>query len=49
MNIGSEYDCDNLDKFGKHPSTNYVAGRIASKSKRICKRKMDSKTQSSWR
>ena len=35
VNIGSEYDCDNLDKFGKkHPSTNYVAGRIASKNRK---------------
>ena len=35
VNIGSEYDCDNLDKFGKkHPGTNYVAGRIASKNRK---------------
>ena len=35
VNIGSEYDCDNLDKFGKkHPSTNYVAGRTASKNRK---------------
>ena len=35
VNIGSEYDCDNLDKFGKkHPNTNYVAGRIASKNRK---------------
>ena len=34
VNIGSDYDCDNLDKFGvKHPNTTYVAGRIASKNK----------------
>ena len=35
INIGEEYDCDNLDKFGnKHPNTNYVAGRIASKNRK---------------
>lgn len=35
INIGEEYDCDNLDKFGnKHPKTNYVAGRIASKNRK---------------
>ena len=35
VNIGSEYECDNLDKFGKkHPNTNYVAGRIASKNRK---------------
>lgn len=35
VNIGSERDCDNLDKFGnKHPATRYVAGRIASKNRR---------------
>ena len=35
VNIGSDYECDNLDKFGKkHPNTNYVAGRIASKNRK---------------
>ena len=35
INISEEYDCDNLDKFGnKHPKTNYVAGRIASKNRK---------------
>ena len=35
INIGEEYYCDNLDKFGnKHPNTNYVAGRIASKNRK---------------
>jgi beta-glucanase (GH16 family) len=35
VNIGSEIDCDNLDKYGKkHPNTKYVAGRITSKNKK---------------
>ena len=35
VNIGSEHECDNLDKYGKkHPNTNYVAGRIASKNRK---------------
>ena len=35
VNIGSERDCDNMDKFGnKHPVTRYVAGRIASKNRK---------------
>ena len=35
VNIGSERDCDNMDKFGnKHPATRYVAGRIASKNRK---------------
>lgn len=35
VKIDKKYDCDNLDKFGeKHPETQYVAGRIASKNKK---------------
>lgn len=35
IKIDEKYDCDNLDKFGnKHPETEYVAGRIASKNKK---------------
>lgn len=35
VKIEKKYDCDNLDKFGnKHPATEYVAGRIASKNKK---------------
>ena len=51
VNIGSDYECDNLDKFGKkHPKHKLCSWKNSfKKSKRICKRKMDSKTQSSWR
>jgi beta-glucanase (GH16 family) len=35
VNIGEEIDCDNMDKWGeKHPDTEYVAGRIASKNRK---------------
>jgi beta-glucanase (GH16 family) len=35
INIGEKRDCDNLDKHGeKHPDTEYVAGRIASKNRK---------------
>ena len=35
VNIGEEQVCDNWDKYGKkHPNTQYVAGRIASKNKK---------------
>lgn len=35
VNIGEKRSCDNLDKYGKkHPDTEYVAGRIASKNKK---------------
>jgi len=35
VKIEKKYDCDNLDKYGKkHPATEYVAGRIASKNKK---------------
>ena len=35
VKIDKKYDCDNLDKHGKkHPETEYVAGRIASKNRK---------------
>ena len=35
VNIGEKRDCDNFDKHGKkHPKTQYVAGRIASKNRK---------------
>lgn len=35
VNIGKKMECDNLDKNGKkHPDTQYVAGRIASKNRK---------------
>ncbi|MGK0500831.1 MAG: beta-glucanase (GH16 family) [Oceanicoccus sp.] len=34
VDLGEKRPCDNLDKFGKkHPDTQYVAGRIASKNR----------------
>jgi hypothetical protein len=33
INIGEKIECDNMDKHGnQHPDTEYVAGRIASKT-----------------
>ena len=35
VDLGKKHPCDNLDKFGKkHPDTQYVAGRIASKNRK---------------
>lgn len=35
VHVGDKIDCDNLDKHGKkHPETEYVAGRIASKNRK---------------
>lgn len=35
VNIGKEFECDNMDKHGKqHPNTPYVAGRITSKNRK---------------
>jgi beta-glucanase (GH16 family) len=35
VNLGEEIDCDNMSKWGeKHPDTEYVAGRIASKNRK---------------
>lgn len=35
INVGEKVSCDNLDKYGKkHPDTQYVAGRIASKNRK---------------
>lgn len=35
INVGEKISCDNLDKYGKkHPDTQYVAGRIASKNRK---------------
>jgi beta-glucanase (GH16 family) len=35
VKVDEKYNCDNLDKHGKkHPKTQYVAGRIASKNKK---------------
>lgn len=35
VKIDKKYDCDNLDKHGKkHPETEYLAGRIASKNRK---------------
>jgi len=35
VDTGEKRPCDNLDKFGKkHPDTQYVAGRIASKNRK---------------
>jgi beta-glucanase (GH16 family) len=35
VNIGEKRPCDNLDKYGKkHPDTEYLAGRIASKNRK---------------
>jgi beta-glucanase (GH16 family) len=35
VKLDKKYDCDNLDKHGKkHPETEYVAGRIASKNRK---------------
>lgn len=35
INVGEEFECDNLDKHGKqHPKTQYAAGRIASKNRK---------------
>ncbi len=34
IDLGEKQNCDNMDKFGKkHPDTQYVAGRIASKNR----------------
>ena len=35
VDLGEKRPCDNIDKFGKkHPDTQYVAGRIASKNRK---------------
>ena len=35
VNIGEEFECDNMDKHGKqHPKTQYAAGRICSKNRK---------------
>jgi len=35
INVGKKQDCDNVDKHGKkHPDTEYIAGRIASKNRK---------------
>lgn len=35
VNLGKEFECDNMDKHGKqHPPTTYAAGRICSKNRK---------------